>query len=291
MTLAELLDRLPPTGLADVAFPRRLLGAFRRKSITFCNGLTDEQTVVYWFQSRSFTIDLRLPDGTATPLADRQGWVGDTLWDEERRELSWAVRRSYQPRNQWPEPASFRFIGNSVIEFAPSGAYFEDWRQQASRGPLLGLRLHSLTDEVTGQVIPLEGGLILAGDYVAYAQSRMPSIDDALRRFASLDEALADGTVTAAEIESYDVSVAVGGKAISHSTLSRQLGHSIAAGDFESAGDGVIHFWHPQGRLDFTLDLYVPDFRFDEPTTTTIEASEWLCRETDHLARHAVIAR
>ncbi len=45
------------------------------------NGLTDENTIVYWFQSRSFTIDLRLKSQKHTPSTDRQGWIGNTLWD------------------------------------------------------------------------------------------------------------------------------------------------------------------------------------------------------------------
>ena len=44
MILAELLEELPATDLGDLAFPRRLLGAFRRKSIAFWDGTTDEQT-------------------------------------------------------------------------------------------------------------------------------------------------------------------------------------------------------------------------------------------------------
>lgn len=291
MNLAELLDRLPPTGLGQVAFPRRLLGAFRRKSITFCTGLTDETTLVYWFQSRSFTIDLRLPDGAATAVTDRQGWVGDTLWDVDRQQLSWVVRHSYQPRNQWPEPATFGFIGNSVVEFAPSGAYVEDWRQQASRGPLLGLRLQALIDEASGRALPMEGGLIVAGGHTAYAQARMPSIGCALDGCASLEHALAEGVVSEAEIESYEVSVAMGGEAVAHGTSLQRLGQAIVSGGFELAMGGAIDLVTSQGRFRFALDLHVPDFRFDEPTATTSEASEWLRRETDHLARHAVIAR
>lgn len=47
MTLADLLKALPATGLHDPAFPRRL------------------------------------PDAAATSVPLRQGWVGDTLWDQE----------------------------------------------------------------------------------------------------------------------------------------------------------------------------------------------------------------
>ena len=114
MNLATLLDRLSPTGLEGLAFPRNLLGTFRRKSISFCTGVTDEVSVVYWLQSRSFSIDLRLPDAAATAVTQRQGWIGDTVWDEASRQLSWKIARSYQPRNQWPEPARLSFIGNCV---------------------------------------------------------------------------------------------------------------------------------------------------------------------------------
>jgi len=41
MTLAELLRELPPIGLDNLAFSRRLRSAFRRKSITFCTGRTE----------------------------------------------------------------------------------------------------------------------------------------------------------------------------------------------------------------------------------------------------------
>ena len=65
------------------AFPTPYIGVrvFPRLIGGEVNGLTDETSIVFWFQSKSFTIDLRLPDGAATPLVDRQGWVGDTLWE------------------------------------------------------------------------------------------------------------------------------------------------------------------------------------------------------------------
>lgn len=294
MNLAELLEALPITDLDDLAFPRRLLGAFRRKSITFCDGTTDEQTVVYWFQSRSFTIDLRLPDAAATPVCLRQGWVGSTLWDQATAQLSWTIDRSYQPHNQWPEPASLSFIGNCVLEFAPSGAYVEDWRQQSSRGTLLGLRLSSMTDARTGQILPMEGGLILAGEHAAYAQSRLPALDDALRSAASLEQALTEG-ITERDIESYEVSVAIDGDLLTHSTRPERLGHAIAAGDFHLDSDGFITLSKTiDGRpylLRFSLDLHLPDFVFDCRTTSSPEALEWMAREKEHLARHTISAR
>lgn len=295
MTLAELLEKLPSTGLQDITFPRRLLGAFRRKSISFSTGLTDESSTVFWFQSKSFTIDLRLPDGAATPLLDRQGWVGDTLWDGDRQQMSWRIARSYQPRNQWPEPADLRFIGNSVIEFAPSGAYVEDWRQQCFHGPLLGLRLVSMRDGQNGPEQPMVGGLILAGEHAAYAQSRSSHLDEALRNAASLGQALTVGIVTEQEIESYEVSVALGGRSISHSTQPLHLGRKIAAGEMELQQDGSIilsrRIDNRTCHLRFVLDLHVPDFIFSRETPVTPEARQWMAEEEHHLFRHATIAR
>ena len=295
MTLRDLLDRLPPTGLDGLAFPRGLLGAFRRKSISFSNGLTDETSIVFWFQSKSFTIDLRLPDGAATALVDRQGWVGDTLWDEDRQHMSWRIARSYQPRDQWPEPASLRFIGNSVIEFAPSGAYVEDWRQQCVRGPLLGLRLISLRDGDDSPAQPMAGGLILAGDHAAYAKSRRPGLDEALRSAASLEQALANGIATEQQIESYDVSVALQGGRINHSTQPERLGQDIFSGDWAVQPDGVIALTRTvDGRtchLRFVLDIHEPDFRFIRETPVTPAASQWMEDQKQHLFRHAIVAR
>ncbi len=294
MTLADLLAALPTGNLNSLAFPQRLLGAFRRKSITFANGLTDETTVVYWFQSRTFTIDLRLPDGAATPVLDRQGWVGDTLWNGTAQQLSWAINRSYQPRNQWPEPATLSFIGNSVLEFAPSGAYVEDWRQQSTSGPLLGLRLLNLLNETTGQTHAMDGGLIIVGNYAAFAQSRLPAVDASLGDAADLAQALADGTVTEREIESYEVSIATGGNTISHSTQSARVGQTMFGSGFGIANDGCVILNRvidgAPCQLRFAVDLHIPEFAFANSTPSTAEAQTWAEREKHHLMRHAQTA-
>jgi hypothetical protein len=291
MNLDALLQQLPPKPLRDLPFPSGLLGAFRRKSITFCTGVTDETTIVYWFQSRSFTIDLRLPEGAATPVTERQGWVGDTLWDAATSQLSWRIERSYQPRNQWPEPARLGFIGNCVLEYAPSGAYVEDWRQQSSSGPLLGLRLTGMVEAATGSEVPLDGGLVLAGEHAAFARSRLPDIDDALRSLGSLEAALASGRVSDAEIESYEVSVAIGGRAITHSTQPERCGQMIADGFAIRADGRIAQDALVGGRactLLYEIDVYEPDFTFVTRTPCAPDAREWLDRERSHLQRHAL---
>jgi hypothetical protein len=293
MTLDALLQALPPKPLANLPFPRSLLGAFRRKSITFCNGLTDEATIVYWFQSASFTIDLRLPDAAATPAVMRQGWVGDTLWDDAAGELSWDIRRSYQPRNQWPEPARLGFIGNCVLEYAPSGAYVEDWRQQATRGPLLGLRLIGMIDAASGTEVALEGGLVVAGEHAAVARSRLPHVDDAVQGCDSLEAALTRQVVSEAEIESYEVSVAVSGRTITHSTQPSRREQAID-GIFAIRPDGrvtqALRSDTAPGTLVYEVDVFEPDVTFVTQTSCTPEAAHWVEREKSHLQRHAVVA-
>ncbi len=293
MKLAALLDMLPPRPIDDLAFPRNLLGAFRRKSISFCTGVTDEKTIVYWIQSRTFSIDLRLTEGGDTPVAERQGWEGDTLWDDATRQLSWRIARSYQPRNQWPEPAGLSFIGNCVLEFAPSGAYVEDWRQQSSKGPFLGLRLTAMVNGTTGEEVAMAGGLVVAGEHVACARSRPPRIDDVLQRASSLTEALAAGVATEAEVESYEVSVATGSYRITHSTQTRRQGEMIGAGDFSIRPDGTIA---EATMIDgdpcvllYEVDVFEPNFTFDIQTPSTSEALDWMEQEKCHLARNAVL--
>ncbi|WP_022678420.1 hypothetical protein [Novosphingobium sp. B-7] len=295
MKVADLLAALPPRPLGAVPFPRHLLGAFRRKSITFCTGLTDEVTPVYWFQSRSFTLDLRLPGRDDTALTARQGWVGDTLWDAQRGEMSWSVARSYQPRNQWPEPARLAFIGNSVLEFAPSGAYVEDWRQLAAPGPLLGLRLHLLREHATGTDHAMDGGLIVAGAHMALARSRLPAIDAALATTPSLDHALAQGIISAAQIASYEVSVALDGAHVTHTTIPARHGKRLLQGDFAIEADGQVHqhctIDSMACTLVYSLDVHEPVFAFVTQTPTTSGGQAWLEAEREHLERNARVLR
>lgn len=293
MNLDTLIETLPRKGIEGLAFPRNLLGFFRRKSISFCTGVTDEVTIVYWVQSKTFSIDLRLSEAGSTPLTERQGWVGDTLWDNSTRQLSWHIERSYQPRNQWPEPAMLSFIGNCVLEFAPSGAYVEDWRQQVVEGPYLGLRLLRMVDQVTGDETPLSGGLVVAGKDVAYARSRLPHVDDALQRSGCLEAALAGGIATEPEIESYEVSIATGGRDITYSTQAHRQGDRIDAADFSIRPDGLIAcetvIDGDRCVLLYEVDVFEPHFTFDIQTPSTSEASNWLEAEKHHLARHAVL--
>jgi len=115
-----------------------------------------------------------------------------------------------------------------------------------------------------------------------------------LRSAANLERALADGVISEQQIESYQVSVALGGRTISHTTQPRNLGREIAADEMELQEDGSIILPRiVDGRpcdLRFVVDLHIPDFIFDRETPVTPGAQQWLEDEGHHLFRHARIA-
>ncbi|MBF4521215.1 hypothetical protein IS511_08545 [Acinetobacter towneri] len=291
MNLFEIIKTLKPVISQPEIIPGFLYGAFRRKSINFYNGLTDENTVVYWFQSRSFTIDLRLKSQTGTAVQQRQGWIGNTLWDNDNQLLSWDVKdyANYQNHVQWPEPAKLHAIGNCILEFSPSNVYVEDWRQQVQHGLFLGLRLQSALDVQSGQKLEMDGGLIICADHIAYALTRLPEVQSAV---AQMDLKAVDPTPTVfALLESFEVSIGTDGQAKTYSTRSSETGKAFKLENFEVLNESslVQHVFLDDREIDliFELDIYQPDYQFQYATPTTIQAESWLKSEQNHLMQHA----
>src|SRR5690606_22465280 len=122
MNLLELARANPQANQAGV--PEWMLGHFRRRTISFFDGRSDERTQVHWLQSRTFTIDLRLPDAPPPPvrawqdysseelrvLANHEGWMADSIWRDGQ--LGWEGGVSLQTHNRWPEPAILHRVGN-----------------------------------------------------------------------------------------------------------------------------------------------------------------------------------
>ncbi|MCO8114292.1 hypothetical protein NI465_08945 [Acinetobacter lwoffii] len=289
MNLFEVIKTLKPTTPQPEIIPGFLYGAFRRKSISFYNGLTDENTIVYWFQSHSFTIDLRLKSQTGTAVQERQGWIGNTLWDSASQLLSWEVKdyANYQNHVQWPEPARLHAVGNCILEFSPNNVYVEDWRQQVQHGLFLGLRLQSALDVQSGQKLEMDGGLIICGDHIGYALTRLPEVQSAV---AQMDLKAVDPTVFAL-VESFEVSIGTDGQAKTYSTRSSETGKTFNLENFEVLNESslVQHVILDDREIDliFELDIYQPDYEFQYRTPTTTEAESWLKSEQEHLMHHA----
>ena len=186
MTLEELAS-LPALPRSEGAAPEWLLGCFRRRSITFYNGLCDTSTEVYWLQTRSLCVDLRVSparprargrmrlDDFSDPelelLAQAEGGAARTDWDGTA--MRWSDWHAFQLHDKWPERGYLRRVGDCVIEFPPSGAYVEDWRAQQSRpGLLLGLNLMEEREPASGRVTHRGGALLVCGDHAALVRGR-----------------------------------------------------------------------------------------------------------------------
>ena len=198
-----------------LAVPSWTLGCFRRRSITYANGVEDDRTRVIWIQSHGLTGDIRIPANRPrlshrrslrdcsrdelAAVASAEGGVADTAYEQGR--MSWSNWAAFQPYDKWPEPGELRRVGPCLVEFAPSGAYVEDWRlESGAAGLLVGLRLLGEA-RGDGPVDPRDGGLVIAGDHAIHALGRrapLPSeapLSDQLREaddLASLAAAVFD---------------------------------------------------------------------------------------------------
>ncbi len=175
--------------------PAWALGCVQRRSITFATGMEDTQTRVYWVQAHGMTGDIRIHPGrpkiaagtslatldreTLSLLASIEGGVASTSWSSPI--MSWADWIGFQPYDKYPEPGVMHRIGDCMIEFAPSGAYVEDWRfLHSAPGLLAGLRLVSETD-TKNATYPRSGGLVVAGDHAIRSLARYQELSDGTR--------------------------------------------------------------------------------------------------------------
>ncbi len=256
--------------------PEWMCGAFRRRCISFANGLTDTDTRVFWLQSGALTIDLRLPleyEQQAEPdnKADYEGWYAHSVWQHNL--LDWQGGVSSLRENRWPEPAELRRVGNCMMEFAPSGAYVEDWRLLNSvPGLFVGLELIGEEDLTTGASRELQGALILAGDCMGAVINR------------PAEEFITD----IGELEGDEI-------IIRHSRDIQRTGKAMFSALFE-ADDG--EFFHntsqpEQIRLgagqkswSFRIDTLVGDFHFAPGTSQPENAERWFKQFQSTLGRY-----
>jgi hypothetical protein len=310
MNLQDLV--IQHTQPAADGVPDWMLGFYKRRSISFADGLTDVHTHVCWFQSRNFTIDLRLPlEGQQLPakplqeysaeelqvLANYEGWEALCSWEGDV--LSWHTDTSFQLHNRWPEPGVLKRIGNCMIEFSPSGAYVEDWRLQLSKpGALIGLRLLEEREVQSGFVHHRGGGLIVCGGHAALVLGRADPLEsnpqgeplrDLVARHAKDPQWLKRAF-------NFETSVAEGflsaGYTVTLSTCARRVGQPlISLEGFERLADGkhVSQLLTVDGvareRL-FVIDTLEPDISYAQTTRFTASAAQWYERESPTLSRY-----
>ncbi|MFC3609731.1 hypothetical protein [Stutzerimonas tarimensis] len=308
MNLLELVRRHPNRPSSSV--PDWMLGYFKRRAISFANGRTDTATQVCWLQSRNFTIDLRLPlERDQVParaladyspdelqiLANHEGWEALSHWDGKA--LSWSDDTSLQLHNRWPEPALLSRIGNCMIEFAPSGAYVEDWRLQPSApGPLIGLRLIEERDLASGALLHRGGGLIVCGEHAALVLGRPgPIAHDGL----DLRDQVARAVGVPERLEAlfdFETSVAHGsleaGFRVTLSTRPERVGAPLLALEgfsYLAEQQQVRQRFERDGRdceRLFSIDTLEPTLAYPQTTEFSADAHAWFERESATLNRY-----
>jgi hypothetical protein len=317
-----------PRAKCGQSVPDWALGCFRRRSITYYGGQVDETTEVLWLQSGGLTADFRLSPGVRTaqaaarakwrllppPLAPAEaltqlplhelvalaaveGGISRAQWDGEH--LHWSDWISFQTHAKWPEPGRLRRVGNCLIEFAPSGAYVEDWRlQSAGKGPLIGLSLVEERELDSGDVRHRGGGLIVCGEHAAFVRGRAagPSFDDgSAERVDELVRRRGGEPATLQRVFALDASYAradaAGAFVVTLSTLPWRLEQPLIELEgfaYDAARDLLVQHVEERGiaiERRFTIDSLEPSFVFTESTAPSAEAENWFERE-----RHGLLA-
>jgi hypothetical protein len=307
--LAKIAAVAPPSSV-----PEWTLGCFRRRSITFFDGRSDTTTEVIWLQTRGLTADFRLP--AARPrllerdelfacdkealalLLDVEAGVSRTRWDGAL--MSWDDWVGFQTRVKWPEPGALRRVGDCLVEFAPSGAYVEDWRlEPAGEGPLVGLELLEERDARDGTLRHQGGALLVCGRHAAFVRGRPP---DQRAKAASVPQEQALGRAAldawfACEASYALVDPAERDMTIVESTSPWREGQSLLAVDgfeYDEARGEVSQRAVEDGRLverRFSIETLEATFEASIGTPVTDEGRAWRDRESATLLRYAHLAR
>lgn len=310
MHLKEIIENTPI--VAPQSVPEWTIGCFKRRSISFANGLTDTDTIVYWLQSRNFTIDLRLPlpqnRVSAKPfsdysedelllMADYEGWVADTHWQDGV--MSWSGGSAFQIHNRWSEPGYLSRVGNCLIENCPSGIYIEDWRlQNNASGPLVGLRLIEEKDQSTGKVLHRDGGLIINGEYAALVRGRpvdLPEGDINIQLRDLLKKDIHNKELNQ-QVFQFETSVATGdidsGFHITDSLNPNRVNQLLISLDgFERIDEK--HLQQNEGAITrtFAIDTLEPAFPYAKETPAQQEGVDWFTAENQTLGRYLQYCR
>ena len=173
--------------------PDRLIGCWHRRYIRYKEGAEDTSTRVIWLQTLSGMCDVRISaqrpdfserrqlsdcsDDELIVLAQQDCACAISILDETAKPYPTATWESgasgfmYQPVINFPEHGWFEWKehGTCMLEYAPSGAYTEDWRlQDNSRN--LAAHLVCRDSETTTN-------LYVAGAHAMLAVNRVMAID------------------------------------------------------------------------------------------------------------------
>jgi hypothetical protein len=182
-----------PLILGKQTVPDRMIGCWVRRYIQFTDGTRDTANHAIWVQTASGMGDMRIradrpamrhrahlvdcSDSELLALAEQDCSCATTVLDESTTPYPTATWQrgndgfANQPVQNFPEPGWFawREAGDCMMEWAPSGAYEEEWRLQP-RSQDFAIYL------VRAEPAPATC-LYIAGDYAMLARDRSGKVE------------------------------------------------------------------------------------------------------------------
>lgn len=211
--------------------PELMFGCWKRAWIKFADGAIDDTTKVVWLQTESQMVDVRI---NADPLnISRRAGLHDCTIDElhalalndassgftecgspvvsadglRGATASWNTRGhdvnghgiNFQPVSAFPEPGlmTWNADGTVMMEYAPSGAYVEEWRLVPGSRESLSIRQHD-----AGTIYRAGGVAVLVRDRVIPIPrlARLSELVDEYWEDRTLIEELLDCEFSVAEL-------------------------------------------------------------------------------------------
>lgn len=189
--------------------PEWVVGLWRRESITLSDGTVDRDTRVFWGQTRSLYVDLRVPADRArcsaaqsfpdlTPpdvrlLAKQKGFAGHISIVGDQ--CTWFRDIDYQPDTGRPDTGRLRLDGDLLYETGEAssviGAGYEEVYHRDRRGDRLraALRLLNADGALFGGVARPGTVLILLDDRFLLARPRASALPAAECLQSLIDDA------------------------------------------------------------------------------------------------------
>jgi len=172
--------------------PARLAGLWRREGIVFPDGRTDRTTQVFWGQTHSLYVDLRIPldrlealgrrsfdEFTLNELcglADQKGFAGHVVVEGDV--CNWVRYMDYQPDNGRPDRGYLSFEGEVLYEEGdPTSvlgtSYKETYHRERKADRLsIALRHNTASEDATEERIYRAGVLVVIDDRFLFAVPR-----------------------------------------------------------------------------------------------------------------------
>lgn len=185
--MAVMIDahppRLPDAGVGAATVPPELCGLWRRVVLETPDAPPDTTTRVYWLQTPTLYVDLRIPsprvlaepradlasasDADLAVLATQAGFAGQTFFDGGL--CRWLRAVDYQPPTGIPDEGRLEIGGERIVEHGVHVPYREVWeRVEHSIGDWIARSWVEPAGRSAGRICHLVTG----GDWFLFSRAR-----------------------------------------------------------------------------------------------------------------------